>query len=469
MMTAPLTSFFANAENPPKGWTFLFLIFLLCTPAFAQDLYRLKVKAAETAGLDTTRAFRDGQAEYHRNLVRSYLTDKEAEERAAKEYYKKLEVGNRKPEAEDAYEVLVEEYFIRLPQNVSAATLHEAEVKMDSVYQEIRNQKTGNPDFSSSWVGRLQRPQEFEEMAFSLPIGETSRPFFTPQGLHIIKVLDRRELPPFEEMKEEIVRRQTHSYAGDRGAQAAVERLKKEYAYTPDNAGINELLSKGTTDRTLFTLDGKRYGGREFALFATTYPAKTHRQLEAFTAKSMLDYSYRHIDGSHPELCAMLQAHRDSLLVAAITEREVEQKIRDEAGVQTYFDAHRADYRWDVPRFKGIVLHCTTKRVAKQVRKFLKQLPEKEWPDAIRLAVNGKGAPEVQAEQGLFAEGDNAFVDEQVFKRGKAVPVTGFPYTVVKGRKQKGPDRWQEVRDKVVGDYRDYLQAAWEASLLKNR
>ena len=36
--------------------------------------------------------------------------------------------------------------------------------------------------------------------------------------------------------------------------------------------------------------------------------------------------------------------------------------------------------------------------------------------------------------------GDNAYVDELVFKGKNATPVLSFPFTAVQGRKQKGPD-----------------------------
>ena len=73
----------------------------------------------------------------------------------------------------------------------------------------------------------------------------------------------------------------------------------------------------------------------------------------------------------HPEFCALVQGHRDSMLLAEITDREVgKRSVVDEAGLKAYFEAHRSDFHWDEPRYKGIVLHCTTKRVAKQVGNF---------------------------------------------------------------------------------------------------
>ena len=49
------------------------------------------------------------------------------------------------------------------------------------------------------------------------------------------------------------MRRQSRRYGMDRGTEALVEKLKKEYQYTADKTGVDELLSKGRTDKRLFT------------------------------------------------------------------------------------------------------------------------------------------------------------------------------------------------------------------------
>ena len=40
-----------------------------------------------------------------------------------------------------------------------------------------------------------------------------------------------------------------------------------------------------------------------------------------------------------------------------------------------------------------------------------------------------------------------------------------IPFTAVQGRKQKGPDSWQEVREPLVTAYRNYLETHWVAKL----
>lgn len=433
--------------------------------------FKLKIEVAEAAGLDTSRVFLKKLDDYRRGLIKSYLTDEEMAERAARQYYDKMKSDRH------AGPVYVKHIFKYLPQTVSGHTLRATEQKMDSIYGALTKEGTGSSAFDACveqfsdektafWVGRLQMPKEFEDVVFGLNVGEISRPFFTPQGIHIVKLLERQEILPFEEMKDEMIRSQVHRYGTDKATLAFVEKLKKEYRYAPDKAGIGELLAKGNTTRTLFALDGRTYGGKEFARFAAAYPAGIRKQLEAFTIKTVLDYENSRLEQKHPDFRLWVQEHRDSLLLAAITDREIVQKSKtDEAGLKAYFDIHRSDFHWDKPRYKGIVLHCTTKRVKKQVRKFLKQIPEEEWLDAIRLTFNAGETPKVQAEQGVFAPGDNIYVDGLVFKGKKAPSVLSFPFTAVLGRKQKGPDSWQEVRGLLVAAYQAYLEAQWTARL----
>lgn len=435
---------------------------------------KLKVAAAEAAGLDTSRTFLQEQAAYRRGLVKSYLVDAEETEQAARRYYERLKSRHR------AGQVRVKHIFRRLPQNIPGIVLREEEARMDSIYEALTAEGAATAVFDacverfseqkqSFWVEGLQVPAEFEEVAFGLKVGEVSRPFFTPQGIHIVKVIEQKELLPFEEMREEIIARQSGRGGAGKAARALVEKLKKEYCYATDKAGVQELLAKGSTNRTLFTLDGKGYGGKEFARFAAVYPASVRRQLDAFTTKTVLDYENSRLEQKHPELRWQMRQHADSLLVEEITRRTL--RVREnEAELAAYFEAHRSEFHWQEPRYKGIVLHCRTKRLAKQVRKFLKRIPEEEWMDAIRLTFNAGGASEVQAEQGLFALGDNVYVDKLVFdKKADAVPVLSHPFTAVQGRKLKGPERWQEVREPLVAACRKAAEQRWLADLRAGR
>ena len=207
-----------------------------------------------------------------------------------------------------AGQVRVSHIFKYLHQTVTTHALRSAEARMDSIYAALQK---GQADFDacvrdfsdekkSFWVSWLQMPAEFEDIVFGLQAGEMSRPFFTPQGIHIVKVLERKEIRPFDEIKNEIIRRQTRRHGMDKGTEALVEKLKKEYKYMPDKAGMDELLLKGSTDKRLFVLDGREYTGKMFAPFAAAHPQGVQRQLDGFVMKAVLDYEYGRLEQKFP-------------------------------------------------------------------------------------------------------------------------------------------------------------------------
>lgn len=429
---------------------------------------KLKAAAAEAVGLDTTLSFRERVEDYRSRLIKSYLTDTAATEKEARRRYDEMKSGHR------VGRVYVSHVFKYLPQNVSGHALRSAVARMDSIYDSLGKDGSGevfdtcvqrfSDEKRSFWVTRLQMPAEFEEVVFGLPVGEVSKPFFTPQGIHIVKVLRREEMPSWADVKDKVAVARHH--ASDAAAKAQVEKLKKTYRYTPDKAGMDELVVTGQTKRVLFTLAGKEYTGADFARFAAAYPAGVRRQLDAFVMKTVFDYENACLEQKHPELRCRVRNHGDRLLQDAMMEREVYGRAAtDEAGLRAYFEKHRSDYHWEEQRYKGIVLHGVSKRSLKQARKFLKSLPEEEWKDAVRLAFNADAQAQIQAEQGVFAPGDNAYVDNLVFKGANAAPMVSFPFTAVLGKKVKGPDDYREVKDRLVTDYQRHLEARWIAGL----
>ena len=293
-----------------------------------------------------------------------------------------------------------------------------------------------------------------------------SQPFFTPEGIHILKVMDREETAAYENVSARLMERLRRKEILDKGTGAVLERLKKAWQYAPNQAAMEELLAKGRTEQTLFTIDGQAYTGTMFTHFASSHPQAVKRQLEGFIAKSLLDYESRNIDKKHPEILYALRESDENYLVEEITRQKIDlPAANDRAGLATYFKFHSSDYRWESPRYRGVVLHCVDKKTAKQAKKMLKKVPEKEWADKLRQTFNTSGEEKIQVEQGIFANGDNKYIDKLVFKKGYFDPLMSYPFTIVVGEKMKGPDDYREVIDRVRKDYRSYLDTCWMREL----
>lgn len=406
---------------------------------------KLKARAAEAVGLDTLLRFTESVDDYRCLLSRCSLLGE-------------AESGETREEKQ----VLIYHIHRPLPQNATSAMLHRAETAMDSLYQCVvavkhsRDSLSALPHGVQKWVIPFEMPVELEDSAYSLRVGQTSKPFYTPQGLNIIKVLEHRFVSNNVKFDETIEERVT-----DR-----VEILKKRYNYKANEAGQKELLIKGETSRMLFALDGKEFTGVDFARFAAAYQAGTKRQLKAFIVKSVFDYADSCLWQQPSETACCLILFRDSLLAQIARDYFVPMRGQvDETALETYFVAHRSDYCWTSPRYCGIVLQCSSKQVAKKVRKLLRSLPEEEWSKTVQLVFNKDGMMQVLYEQGRFAPGENPWVDERIFKQGKAAVDEKYPHVVLLGKKKKKPENHREVEAELVNDYLLHQETEWMASL----
>jgi peptidyl-prolyl cis-trans isomerase SurA len=153
--------------------------------------FKLKVAEAESLGLDKLNAFEEELNNYQAQLRASYLSDKEAESKAIHEAYDKSK------EILSVSHIL----FFLPPQTVSKDTVAVYN-KAFEAYKQIQEGK----DFAAlgqslaaeenagvvyediDYMYPLQMVKVFEEAAYSLPVGEVSKPVRTSLGFHLIRV-----------------------------------------------------------------------------------------------------------------------------------------------------------------------------------------------------------------------------------------------------------------------------------------
>lgn len=157
--------------------------------------FKLKVKEAETLGMDTTRKFIDELEGYRAQLAKPYMTDEETKEEMMKEAYERAQL-----------DVRASHILIKLPGNPTPDDTLAAYEKIMEIRERIINgegfetvaratsddasvQQNGG-DLGYFTVFSMIYP--FETMAYTTAIGEISEPFNTNYGYHIIKVVDRR-------------------------------------------------------------------------------------------------------------------------------------------------------------------------------------------------------------------------------------------------------------------------------------
>ena len=428
----------------------------------------LMAAAARAEGLDKSAAFQRIMEAYRQQMTGKYLFDEQlALEQAQQAFGKALRTqGNR--------QLLVRQIFHALPQHVRQAEINQWQQRMDSISRALAR----GADFETLmnrysdvrqavWITRLDVTAEIEEVAFALRPGQTSSPFLSPQGIHILQVLDQRQQDANSYNTAYL--QQIKAYAHpNQVTERQIAKLKQTYGFSENQQAVSRLYQDGKVDGNLFTLDGQTFTGAQFARFAQTYPLGVRRQYAAFVTKCVLDCDARHLE-SNPSYAEAMESVADKLLAQEAYRLHVEVPSRtDVAGLRTYFISHQKDYRWSQPRFRGAVIHAANKKTAKKVRKIVKKLQEDEWMDALQM-LDAKIRGSVKIEQGEFAYGTNAFVDALEFGGAKAQPLQGYPVTLTVGKKFYGPDDYHEVLPKLQQDYKQFLANKWLSTLRKQK
>ena len=162
------------------------------------DLYinlRLKVEAAEDAGMHKRTSFKAELDGYRKQLSRNYLTDQELKKRLLDSAYERYKT-----------EIHTMHILIRCPADASAADTLEAYSRALNIRQRIR---LGEPFVSVAkgasddpsvninggnlgYITVFQTPLPFEKAIYRMKPGELSMPVRTASGYHIIKVQDKR-------------------------------------------------------------------------------------------------------------------------------------------------------------------------------------------------------------------------------------------------------------------------------------
>ncbi|MDA3780183.1 MAG: peptidylprolyl isomerase, partial [Bacteroidales bacterium] len=252
-------------------------------------------------------------------------------------------------------------------------------------YSEDRGSAKNKGQLPWFGVGRMVKP--FEDAAFKLKNPkDISKPIQTSFGWHIIKLLDKKNIGSFDEMKDEI---ETRIEKDDRikiAQNKFIEKLKKEYNITEDTSSYLELLDYLTlknlySDNThslndiLFLVNGISYTKNDF--LASIDKIRTNSQLNTITLKKyynnylndiLISLEDNNLEEKHPKLRYLLKEYHDGILLFDLTDKLIWTKAsEDTVEVRKYFKKNRDNYMWD-ERYDGVIYFCKNENVCSKVK-----------------------------------------------------------------------------------------------------
>ena len=306
--------------------------------------YKLKVAVAEAAHLDTLSSFKEEFMQYRDMQLIPQLIDTTYIDSIAQSIYTRTA---NQLEGKDLLRLA--HILILIKQNASEKDRQQAKTKIDSLYQRLKeggnftdlaqrhseDRGTASRGGELPWIGPNMTLKEFEEAAYSLNVGEMSSPIQSSVGFHIIKMLERKQLEPYEVLKPEI-------YAS----------LKRQ--------NIEELSAEHHIQK-LITASG-----------------------EKLTRSAILDSILQIQQTRQPDLKYLIQEYHDGLLLYEISKRLIwDIAANDEKGLAATFKANKKNYIWTEPHFKGFVIRSKNNNLIKKVNSFIKK--NSNNPDWRRL------------------------------------------------------------------------------------
>ncbi|MES2619793.1 MAG: peptidylprolyl isomerase [Bacteroidota bacterium] len=407
-------------------------------------------------------------------------------------------------------QIHVAHLLIRFSEGASDAEKETIHKRTDSVYALITSDKitfdeavkTFSDDKATrvkggelQWFGsgtQIRMVPQFEDASFSLKKdGEFTKPIMTQFGWHIIKRLEKREIPSFSDAKGDIKKKVERDSRSQVAKSVLINRIKKENNFTqfPEvkakfAAQVDSSILKANwkadstlrTSKVLFALAGKNYTVSDFVDYVEKNSKKRSDKMkdallneyyESFVNAKCLEYEESMLEVKKPEFKNLIKEYRDGILLFELMDRMVWTKaVKDTLGLEEFRKKNESRYMWG-NRAEVEIYNCNDQTICNDARK----LVEKKKPaEEVKVKLNKEGAnAHVSAIAGKYEKGQYDVVDKIEWKAG-LTPVTkindsSFQFILVKQIANPEPKSLKEAKGYIVSDYQEYLEKTWLAEL----
>ena len=203
--------------------------------------YKLKVQAALDERMDTLTSYKNEFRQYRDMQIRPALVTEADVEAEAHTLYD----NEAKRIGPDGL-IKPAHIFVRLSPDADKETEKAKKARIDSLYNalmngadftELASKKSEDPGAAKQggvigWISHGQTFEEFDKAAYALKDGETSKPVLSPVGWHIIKVMERKQIDPYDTLRPAIMKFIERRNLRDAIANRKVEEMVKESGNT---------------------------------------------------------------------------------------------------------------------------------------------------------------------------------------------------------------------------------------------
>ena len=421
-------------------------------------------------------------------------------------------VGKRKARGE----VQVAHIMVRMPAEAPQDQVANAEGRIQEVKRLLlsgesfeslalkysEDPSTANKGGLLPWFGTGKMVESFEDAAFGLEEpGDLAGPVRTDYGFHLLKLMDKKTLPTFEESRRELSKKVRRDSRAEITKTSFVRALKGEYGATVSNrrrealkaAAIKidslfypghplEGVRKSELGRTLFSVAGSPRTVEDFLTWANAgkirnvdrpQAAMVSQEIDNYVAQELLAYEDTQLEAKHNDFRLLMEEYHDGILLFELTDQKVwSRAVKDTTGLMEFHGQNRNEFMWE-ERLDAGIHTCEDAKIAKKVRKELRKNSDIE---GLRRELIAERPLALRNEFGKFVEGENGWADRafEALRDGSLAPdkhgltiletTEGGDQIIlvhVKEHMMPEPKELDECRGQAIAAYQDHLEKEW--------
>ncbi|MCD4709809.1 MAG: peptidylprolyl isomerase [Bacteroidales bacterium] len=420
--------------------------------------------------------------------------------------YHIIKVNDRRPARGT---IKVAHIFIRTPSEIGEDQKKEAYEKVQMVYDSLQmgtnfgalamhhsdDRSSARSGGEIPWFGTGRMIPEFENACFTIDKkGDYSKPFKSFYGWHIVKLIDKKEIGTYEEMKPELHQKTDRSDRNSSRSDNFIAKLKSEYDFSenieslkPLYEAVDSTLKLGiwkagglkNLNSQLMKIGEQEVLTGEFAAYMEEkqYHGKARDPLvwvellyKNFSDEVVMAYEEERLPEKYPEFRYIYEEYHDGILLFDIMDQRVwSMAIADTSGLVAFHKEHKKEYMWE-ERTDAFIVKCAKGADVAGINSTYKKIARGKLDQE---ALNAKYCsndtiPCITLTRHLVEKGENEMIDARNGVTGPGPVIENeeaSTIVIVKGVRSPEQKKLEEARGQITSDYQEYLESEWLKTL----
>lgn len=329
-------------------------------------------------------------------------------------------------------------------------------------------------------------PEAFENASFAIEnIDDITQPIKTSYGWHIIKLVDKKPLRSFEEMKPELKKKVKSSSLFGQNRAELIKELKKGNNFKLKGSAFKQVKKYADTSlvnsnwrkpakynpkKKLFSINGDFYrlGGFFNYLESNQKDLKKNESAE-YTMEMALneyiddknyEYEEAHLSEKYIDYRMLVQEYRDGILLFDLMKQEVWDKAsKDTSGIKAFYEKNKNNY----PRNRAIKAKIYKSPKESVILAVQDSIKAGLSDSKIKRSFNKTSQLNLQIEAKEFEKGDNEIIDslDETIMEHSVTKDLNYYYIVIEEIIPEGIKPLKKCKGLVISDYQNEVEGQW--------